>query len=311
MSRAVPPPRSDIPRNLSYIAGLYERAYYRTARPSLEEDDEEEESDEDGATNDRSKVAGYSRGRDAKAAGPSSPGTRRRARSAPADRTRAEAAALRSCSPNTRKTVRFADSLGLELANVRHFRQSDVPRIPAHVQAKLHHDAISHFGPCQLGMSLKDSTPRTVSTLEPTFTDPGLDPCFVERVCAQMVCLESAHVESFFISGWVRVLNVAFEKRVGVRYTTDNWSTHHDARAAYVPRPACAGVPPPRTDRFTFCLPLPVCLSPGGSMQFAVCYQVGEDEYWDNNGGANYSFCAQVSEPFTPRGSENGWLHFL
>ncbi|XP_069094216.1 protein phosphatase 1 regulatory subunit 3E [Pleurodeles waltl] len=310
MSRATPPPRSDIPRNLSYIAGLYERAYYRTARPSLEEDAEEEESDDDCVDSDSPKRAGYSRGRDAKT-GPSSPGTRRRARSAPADRTRAEAAALRSCSPNTRKTVRFADSLGLELANVRLFRQSDLPRIPAHVQAKLYHDAISHFGPCQLGLSLQDPAPRSVGTLVPTFPDPGLDPCFVERVCAQKVCLESARVESFFISGWVRVLNMAFEKQVGVRYTTDNWTTHHDARAAYVPRPAYVGVPPPRTDRFTFRLPLPVCLGPDGSMQFAICYQVGAAEYWDNNGGSNYSIRAQGSEPSPPRGTENGWVHFI
>ena len=41
-------PHTDIPRNLSFIASLTERAYYLSQRPSLEEEPEEEPGEEPG-----------------------------------------------------------------------------------------------------------------------------------------------------------------------------------------------------------------------------------------------------------------------
>ncbi|GCB81566.1 hypothetical protein scyTo_0022199, partial [Scyliorhinus torazame] len=143
MSRA-PPPRFDIPRNLSYISGLYEKAYYASQRPSPgwgeEEGGEDAEEAEAAGSRDRGRLA---------AAWPWAAGggsssissRRRRARSLPA---RAES--RRSRSPDTRKRVRFADSLGLELAAVKRFSQWEAPRVPIHVQAQLQRDAIRHFG---------------------------------------------------------------------------------------------------------------------------------------------------------------------
>ncbi|XP_043541072.1 protein phosphatase 1 regulatory subunit 3E-like, partial [Chiloscyllium plagiosum] len=123
MSRETPPPPSDIPRNLSYIASLYERAFYASQSPSAEEEEEEEEEEERG----RGRLTVTRR-------------RRPRARSLPA---RPDAG--RSRSPDTRKRVRFADSLGLELTSVRSFSRYEAPRVPGHVQAKLQRDAIRHF----------------------------------------------------------------------------------------------------------------------------------------------------------------------
>ncbi|XP_029437070.1 protein phosphatase 1 regulatory subunit 3E [Rhinatrema bivittatum] len=322
MSRAAPPPppRSDIPRNLSYIAGLYERAYYRSARPSLEmeesegeEKEEESGEEEPGAPRSRSDT----RGRDPKAAARKTPSqvgatARRRARSAPADRTRAEASTLRSCSPDTRKRVRFADSLGLELTDVRHFRQTDLPRVPAHVQAQLRRDSLRHFEPCQISLPLMQNSSLHLPSLEPTFTDPGLARDFLERVRAQRVCLESITVESFFISGRIRVLNLAFEKTVLVRYSADSWRTHQDTRATYVPE--AQGLRPRPADLFSFRLPLPACPSHSGLLQFAIRYQVGPMEFWDNNEGKDYSLRWRERRPPSPPSPgdfENGWVHFI
>lgn len=127
------PPRTDIPRNLSFIAALTERAYYRSQRPSLEEEPEEEPGEGGTRLGARSRALASSRGR--------------RARSAPAGSGGARAS--RSRSPDTRKRVRFADALGLELAAVRRFRPGELPRVPRHVQVQLQRDALRHFVPCQ------------------------------------------------------------------------------------------------------------------------------------------------------------------
>lgn len=127
------PPGTDIPRNLSFIAALTERAYYRSQRPSLEEEPEEEPGEGGTRFGARSRAHAPSRGR--------------RARSAPAGGGGARAP--RSRSPDTRKRVRFADALGLELAAVRRFRPGELPRVPRHVQIQLQRDALRHFAPCQ------------------------------------------------------------------------------------------------------------------------------------------------------------------
>lgn len=127
------PPRTDIPRNLSFIASLTERAYYRSQRPSLEEEPEEEPGEGGARLGARPRAQASSRGR--------------RARSAPAGGGGARAS--RSRSPDTRKRVRFADALGLELAAVRRFRPGELPRVPRHVHVQLQRDALRHFAPCQ------------------------------------------------------------------------------------------------------------------------------------------------------------------
>lgn len=124
---------TDIPRNLSFIASLTERAYYLSQRPSLEEEPEEEPSGGGTRLGARSRAPGPSRERRARSAPAGGGGTR----------------ALRNHSPDTRKRVRFADALGLELAAVRRFRPGELPRVPRHVQVQLQRDALRHFAPCQ------------------------------------------------------------------------------------------------------------------------------------------------------------------
>ncbi|XP_014354006.1 protein phosphatase 1 regulatory subunit 3E [Latimeria chalumnae] len=335
-----PPPRHDIPRNLSYIAGLYERAYYRTQRPSLEEEEEDGE-EEVGECEGAAECGHPGRSRGRKTKGQlGSPGARRRARSAPADQTRA-LAALRSYSPNTRKKVRFADSLGLELITVRHYCQSEMPRIPSHVQEGLRRDSIQHFTVDHVALKVikkkkkrlcfKETVspfPGTIKPqhtskhcsglfsyqeqsaqlefLEPLFQSPITEPGFLERVRHQKICLESITLERFSIMGFLRVLNLAFEKDVCIRYSMDHWRSFSDAAAIYLPDPLDR-----YTDRFAFRLPLPAFLGPGNTMQFALRYRVSGIEYWDNNGGSNYALRHQTIQLSPPKEYENSWIHFI
>ncbi|XP_043842809.1 protein phosphatase 1 regulatory subunit 3E [Dromiciops gliroides] len=281
------PPRTDIPRNLSFIAALTERAYYRSQRPSLEEElqpeEEEPEPREGGGAHlrPRSRALG--------------PGRGRRARSAPAG---GGARAPRSRSPDTRKRVRFADALGLELAAVRRFSPGELPRVPRHVQIQLQRDALRHFGPC---------APRTRSLQEARAAlEPAREPGFAARLQAQRICLERAEAGPLGVAGSARVLDLAYEKRVSVRWSADGWRSQREAPATYAgPAP-----PPPRADRFAFRLPAPPT---GGSLLFALRYRVTGLEFWDNNGGRDYALrgpdspgSGGVSDP-----EPQGWIHFI
>ncbi|KAJ1985018.1 hypothetical protein H4R34_000275 [Dimargaris verticillata] len=87
--------------------------------------------------------------------------------------------------------------------------------------------------------------------------------------------------------GTVLVQNLAFQKTIVVRYTTDCWQTFEEVTAMYVDTTTTNSSP---LDRFSFQLGL---LAPQGmgtrhSLYFCVRYRVAGHEYWDNNGGANY-----------------------
>ncbi|KAM5194219.1 protein phosphatase 1 regulatory subunit 3E [Mantella aurantiaca] len=296
------PPTGDIPRNLSYIAGLYERAYYRTARPSLEEHDEEEEEASSPGLSTTVKSRSAPR--------------RWRSRSAPALRVpRAE----RHRSPETRKRVRFADALGLELESVRHFRREDMPQIPQHVTHRLQKELLQQIGgTCSSREDVSWCKARHVISPSWTVEPETLEKQTWERSAwdqqtwDQRVCLQNMRCESCFLWGSVRVLDLAYEKRVTVRYTLDGWLTYQETHALYAARLCHGGAGHPGTDLFTFRLPLPPRDQPQlSTLQFAICYQVGDEEFWDNNKGKNYSLNLSNAGASRTQDPENGWIHFI
>ncbi|KAI0035020.1 putative phosphatase regulatory subunit-domain-containing protein [Vararia minispora EC-137] len=87
------------------------------------------------------------------------------------------------------------------------------------------------------------------------------------------------------INGVVRVKNLAFEKRVAIRFTLDDWQTTSEVTGRYV-----SAVPhAPDFDRFCFVIKVHD-LQPGRerALVFAICYTVCGREFWDNYGGMNY-----------------------
>uniref|UniRef100_A0A8C6SI42 CBM21 domain-containing protein n=1 Tax=Neogobius melanostomus TaxID=47308 RepID=A0A8C6SI42_9GOBI len=193
------------------------------------------------------------RGREIHLKTPQSPTLRRRCKSLPTPTERAKLEISRSRSPTSQKKVRFADSLGLELISVRHFNEGDEPDVPERILAKLPkgHLHLNH---------LDTKFPREVKVL-----------------------LESVEADEFSLSGFVRVLNLAFEKSVSLRYSLNNWISFMDSLASYVPN-SSDGI----SDRFCFKIVMPTYLDNGGTLQFAIKYCVGGQEYWDNNSGNNY-----------------------
>uniref|UniRef100_A0AAQ4PCP5 CBM21 domain-containing protein n=1 Tax=Gasterosteus aculeatus aculeatus TaxID=481459 RepID=A0AAQ4PCP5_GASAC len=207
------------------------------------------------------------RGREVFLKPPQSPSLRRRCKSLPTPTERAKLEISRSRSPTSQKRVRFADSLGLELISVKHFDDTDEPEVPERILAKL-----------SMLMELQEVK----------------------------VLLETVQVDEFSMSGFVRVLNLAFEKSVSLRYSLNNWLTCMDSLASYVPDSSKGD-----TDKFRFKIVMPTYLDNGGTFQFAIKYCVGGTEFWDNNNGNNYKVRRHRFKMSPPREWENGWIHFI
>lgn len=174
-------------------------------------------------------------------------------------------------TPFKKKIVRFADALGLDLAAVRTIVSEELPLVPA--------SAFTHL---QLAPLVRSPPPCTLE-LKPLFSQPGASPNFMTRLTTQRVCLESVVSAGCALHAVIRVLNVAFEKLVVLRYSQDNWRSFCDLRAVYLPG-SSDGI----SDRFG----VDVYITPQGDAQLQMCvrYVVGDQEYWDNNEGANYCF---------------------
>ncbi|XP_077504947.1 protein phosphatase 1 regulatory subunit 3E-like [Amblyomma americanum] len=188
------------------------------------------------------------------------------------------------------RLVTFADALGLELEHVRRL----VHRI---------------------------RTPQPAPSTAP----PVLEPEFTlasghelrQRVHRDKVCLSALSVRELTLHGTVSVANLTYHKHVFVRYTTNEWQSHVDWPASYLPGSLADGV-----DQFAFALS--VADAPL-RCELAVCFETEDGRrYWDNNGGANYRFRRSRTAPAAAAAAVDrapaahksasqcgSWLHWL
>lgn len=183
-------------------------------------------------------------------------------------------------TPGRKKIVRFADVLGLDLADVRTFLD-EIPKIPNSAYNDLS---------CNSDTS---SNNQNTKILLPLFQQPGGQANFLDIIKEKNVCLENVMVEdpvSFAIKGTVRVRNLDFHKTVHIRYSIDSWKNCSDLQATYVQN-SCDGF----SDKFSFLL-YANTLNVGERLEFAIRYQAKGNQYWDNNFGVNYCFqCIPVT----------------
>ncbi|XP_031846164.1 glycogen binding subunit 76A isoform X2 [Nomia melanderi] len=205
-------------------------------------------------------------------------------------------------TPGRKKIVRFADVLGLDLADVRTFLD-EIPKVPNSAYSDLIYNDIfqkdsspvntvsstweSGYADSRRGSSSVIPPRKPDRTLVPLFQQPGGMANFLDLVRERRVCLENVLVQdpiSLCIQGTVRVINLDFHKSVHIRYTLNSWRNFSDLQATYVPN-SCDGF----SDKFTFVL---YChtLTMGQRLEFAVRFQCKGEQYWDNNAGANYCF---------------------
>ena len=103
----------------------------------------------------------------------------------------------------------------------------------------------------------------------------------------------SPSADGKILSGSILVRNLAYEKRVSVRFTFDDWETVSETFASFHEDPPdCMRLRQRQLDRFVFHIPLEqfVGTTPiGKELLFCIRYQVSRQEFWDNNHGSNYS----------------------
>ncbi|XP_030019990.2 LOW QUALITY PROTEIN: glycogen-binding subunit 76A [Manduca sexta] len=201
-------------------------------------------------------------------------------------------------TPGRKKIVRFADVLGLDLADVKTF-MDEIPVIPK--------SAYDDLTGCDVQSSPPVKTPPRLGglTLVPLFQLPR---DVTDKLESQNVCLESARVcdgVHVTVCGSVRVRNLDFHKTVHVRYTMNRWKTYTDLQTTYV-QGSCDGY----SDRFQFVLYAPA-ISSGQRLELAVRFQCKGQQFWDNNSGANYCFdcLALGSAGALPSSAPAGPLH--
>ncbi|XP_076863024.1 protein phosphatase 1, regulatory subunit 3Db [Brachyhypopomus gauderio] len=215
----------------------------------------------------------------------------------------------RSLPPSTEKKahdilhVRFVDSLGLELERVKLFEAGEDPTVPAHVMCRLL--ASSELAS---GKSLELSLPY----IQPSFPENMAgEPSFLARLCCQRVCLENVYCSELGVIGSVQVLNLAFEKEVTVHYSFTDWKSANESKACWAST-VHRGGGEPESDVFRFRLPVPAfILQPNATLQFAICFRVLGEEFWDNNDGHNYKLVCRTYKLIVPKECEASMVHFM
>ncbi|KAH9529257.1 hypothetical protein DERF_003149 [Dermatophagoides farinae] len=216
-------------------------------------------------------------------------------------------------TPGSKKIVRFADAMGLDLASIRHI-VDDVPYMPPLAAFKslqlddedrdwLLQNRSIHPPTFNMNNRPIAKTDEMLATMRMLFPQPISDPVhFMERVRTNKICLENCLLSGptgsnhiFTINCIVRVLNVCFQKQVILRYTTNEWLTWTEIPGTYVPN-SNDGF----SDKFSVNFELAVnsnghqTMMPGQRLMFAIRYLTENlTEFWDNNVGMNYSFIYQ------------------
>ncbi|XP_063154944.1 protein phosphatase 1 regulatory subunit 3G [Candoia aspera] len=213
---------------------------------------------------------------------------------------------IRGCCTKCKKRVQFADSLGLCLASVKHYSAAEEPQVPHAVLSRLQSfpmrqrdfeeftAALAELGGCAASPFSRPPPPPSQVALQLTPQSEGADEqVSAERLRRDRVCLEEAVGTALAgaptdVRGVVRVLSCPGSKEVTVRYTFNEWLSFLDVPALPLPDGNPSDVSAP-IERYQFALCLPPGLPDGTAVHFAICYRSQQGEYWDNNGGANYT----------------------
>ena len=198
-----------------------------------------------------------------------------------------------------KKTVSFADDLGQSLVEVRIvYESSDEPptfSMPSEILSTLAEGA-------QAGIT--ESPPLVLNFAQPASNYMA----FRDKIEQGCVSLENVIVKEYHLLGTVKVKNIAFEKKVVVRYTCDSWATVCDVDATYVPTVSAAPGPSAGSsyDTFSFQLNIPPTFNPNLKIQFSVMYETNGQQFWDNNDGNNYEVVSANNQKPQEKSQDNG-----
>ena len=214
------------------------------------------------------------------------------------DTEKNEKGILRKRVVKKRKSVHFADTSGKVLATVKSFTKEGISvegvnKIPRVNKADGAKEKISDAGNNphfrnHVSNCYNTTNSRRTILLEINFDQPAVQKDFHIMLRKNLVKLENAIINKNICTGTIKVRNIAFEKKVFVRYTFDRWKNWKDLQAKYYPN-SCTGY----TDTFTFSIVVPE--EDVKDVEFAICFYCQGNQYWDNNSGKNYCInCSPV-----------------
>ncbi|XP_022912165.1 protein phosphatase 1 regulatory subunit 3B [Onthophagus taurus] len=186
-----------------------------------------------------------------------------------------------------KKKVVFADDHGRPLTQVRIMTEpSNVPPLWS----------FRFLAQVTRGLNTEEF-PTPEEPWEVTFSQPASDYVeFRKKLDEEKVSLENVIIKENedAVIGTVKVSNLAFEKEVFVRSTSDNWETHQDTYCKFVPNASTntSSAAYVLYDTFSFKLSLP---PKSKRLEFCVCFKCNVDEYWDNNGNNNYVLIKKIN----------------
>ncbi|XP_075067417.1 protein phosphatase 1 regulatory subunit 3G [Mixophyes fleayi] len=184
------------------------------------------------------------------------------------------------CCCKLKKRVKFADSLGLTLASVKHFLASDEPLVPEAVLARLQS--------CPPTLCAREAELHLQEEMYGAeWVPPSIIPAeLLTQLDEQGVCLEQVSSSLWGVRGCVLVKNPGEKAQVKIRYTFNEWLSFLDCSASAAEE-SLAPSTAPGSQRFLFNLNYPPSTS---SIHFAICFNTGHgQELWDNNKGENYT----------------------
>lgn len=194
----------------------------------------------------------------------------------------------RNNNSKQKKRVVFADDRGRPLTQVRVMSEpSNMPPL---------------WKSAQLLSVTKDLHAEAISTpWEALFQQPASDYlAFRRKLDIDAVSLENVIIREFEqnIIGTVKVKNLAYDKQVIVRTSSDDWNTHEDVYCTFVEQPGNGPlVALVLYDTFKFKITLPI---KSDKIEFCVKYKIGNEEYWDNNESKNYVLKKRKITPTKP-----------
>lgn len=206
-----------------------------------------------------------------------------------------------------KKRVRFADSIGLDLAEM-----TEIVLYPSEDESRLIDDSYSSSDDSsQDSLELDTFEFENIrSKWKCCFNQPGFNANFYNDLKEKKVSLEYVHMNHNILDGMVRVINLGMYKKVSLRYTLDDWKTYNDSNCDYLKSMNFDHL---HTDQFSFKFELdknlinmlldknkylPSFNDPIFKVKFAICFETYSDDsmsvsvgqHWDNNQSKNYCF---------------------
>jgi len=178
------------------------------------------------------------------------------------------------------KKVSFADHKGFALAQVRLVKESpdEPPRLNPELISALTNGA---------NADISDDPP-----IKLCFPQPASDYlAFRDKINNDFVSLENVIIRDYSVEGTIKVSNISFEKRVYIRFSSDEWVSSNDHEATFVKNIGFRE----QNDTFSFTIDISPTFDISKKLQFAVCFEENGIQHWDNNKGKNYII---VSEHF-------------